>query len=314
MKRLAFALSILGMVSWTGPTFADSFLYNNGTYTIINVPGANYDSTVAEGINDMGQIVGHFTDSTGNHGFLDVNGHFTQIDFPGSSNTGFSGINNAGEIVGGYEDSSPQGFLYTNGVFSPVNFPGNLYDGTSAINNLGQITGSVQFRRVAQHGFLYSNGGYSLIILPFTNSFSEAHGINDSGQIVGVYFAANASGFLDTNGVFSSISVPNSDGTYAYGINNSGQIVGFFAEQNHYHGFVDTNGVFTSLDVPRGSDTIANGINNEGEIVGSFTPSGRPSSPVPEPGSVLLLVSGFAAIGIKPYIKRILSRNLPSHL
>jgi probable HAF family extracellular repeat protein len=39
------------------------------TFTQLDVPGA-YNGTSASGINDAGQIVGSFGDSTGQHGFL----------------------------------------------------------------------------------------------------------------------------------------------------------------------------------------------------------------------------------------------------
>jgi probable HAF family extracellular repeat protein len=61
------------------------------------VPGAS--STFASGINDAGQIVGSFSNSTGTHGFLDIGGSFIQIDVPGASRTVASGINDAGQIV-----------------------------------------------------------------------------------------------------------------------------------------------------------------------------------------------------------------------
>jgi probable HAF family extracellular repeat protein len=75
-----------------------------GSFTQIDVPGAIglpiTIGTVASGINDAGQIVGSFSDSTGDHGFLDVGGSFTQIDVPGATSTDVFGINDAGQIVG----------------------------------------------------------------------------------------------------------------------------------------------------------------------------------------------------------------------
>jgi hypothetical protein len=47
-----------------------SFLYSDGVFTPINVPGTTPGNTYAEAINDKGQIVGSFNDSTGEHGFL----------------------------------------------------------------------------------------------------------------------------------------------------------------------------------------------------------------------------------------------------
>src|SRR5262245_1360581 len=41
---------------------------------------------------------------------------FTTLDFPGATFTSAYGINDAGQIVGGYSDpSTNQGFLYSNG-------------------------------------------------------------------------------------------------------------------------------------------------------------------------------------------------------
>ena len=49
------------------------------------------------------------------HGFLlDTSGSFTTIDVPGSTSTGVFGINNSGQIVGRYVDSTGvHGFLAT---------------------------------------------------------------------------------------------------------------------------------------------------------------------------------------------------------
>jgi hypothetical protein len=60
------------------------------------------------------QIVGFYSDSTGQHGFLYDGGVFTPIDVPGASQTLAIGINPRGQIVGFYSDSTGQhGFLAT---------------------------------------------------------------------------------------------------------------------------------------------------------------------------------------------------------
>jgi probable HAF family extracellular repeat protein len=73
-------------------------------------------------------------------------------------------------------------------------------------------------------------------------SFTYAHGINDSGQIVGGFDDATgtAHGFLDTGGSFTTIDVPGATNTFANGINNSGQIVGSFTDGRTNHGFLAT--------------------------------------------------------------------------
>jgi probable HAF family extracellular repeat protein len=78
------------------------------------VPGAL--ETVANGINDAGQVVGYYGDISGTHGFLlDVDGSYTTIDLPGARETIPSGINDAGQIVGSYVDAggTHHGFLAT---------------------------------------------------------------------------------------------------------------------------------------------------------------------------------------------------------
>src|SRR5438067_658662 len=95
--------------------------------------------------------------------------------------------------------------------------------------------------------------------------------INDIGQLVGAFAdGAGVHGFLDTNGLLTTIDFPGANHrlTYASGINNAGQVVGFFDDISGEHGFLDTNGVFTSIDFPGGTFTRAYGINDAGQIVG----------------------------------------------
>ena len=161
----------------------------------------------------------------------------------------------------------------------------------------------------AQHAradaFLFSNGVYTTISPPGA-TILEVHGINDTGQIVGLlenntglhgFIDTNgvftllppgtdakginnngqvvgllgvAQGFLYSNGTFSTFDVPSGRLNDVKGINDAGQIVGTFFDNTQFlrHGFLDTNGVFTTLDAP-GGGTEANGINNSGQIVGS---------------------------------------------
>src|SRR4051812_42092685 len=86
----------------------------NFSFTPIDVPGASL--TAAAGINDTGQIVGEFVDSTGIHGFLNTGGSFIPIDVPGAFSTFAQNINDAGQIVGIFVDNTGgHGFLDTGG-------------------------------------------------------------------------------------------------------------------------------------------------------------------------------------------------------
>src|SRR5262249_47353095 len=85
--------------------FAHGFLLSNGAYTILDVPGAT--DTEAYGINNVGQIVGSYRNSTGTHGFLLSNGAYATLDGPSISfpitYTVAYGINDFGQIVGLYQ-------------------------------------------------------------------------------------------------------------------------------------------------------------------------------------------------------------------
>jgi probable HAF family extracellular repeat protein len=96
-------------------------------------------------MNDLGQIVGTYSDSAGNqHGFLLTAGNFTTIDFPGAVATVAGGINDHGQIVGNCDDASGinHGFLLSAGSFTTVDFPGAL-DTTApfGISANGKIVG-----------------------------------------------------------------------------------------------------------------------------------------------------------------------------
>src|SRR5205823_6420676 len=99
-------------------------LDNGGSFTPIDVPGSSF--TQPESINDAGQIVGSFVNSTGTHGFLDARGSVTPIDVPGASFTEAHDINNAGQIVAVFfAGTGRHGFLATP-TAEPVPEPSTL--------------------------------------------------------------------------------------------------------------------------------------------------------------------------------------------
>jgi uncharacterized membrane protein len=134
------------------PGFAGSggFLRDrDGTITNITYPGAAY--TEVHGINDRGQLVGAYLEpgATPNpdgtipagtvHGFVWQRGRFTTFDVPGSIFTQAFGINDRGQITGGYYDPSgrQRGFLRDGHRYRTLDAPGgNIAYG---INDRGEI-------------------------------------------------------------------------------------------------------------------------------------------------------------------------------
>jgi hypothetical protein len=188
------------MVGYFNSTNSDliSFLYSGGTFTPIQYPGAMF--TIAEGINDSGQIVGTYGGSGITYGFIYSGGVFTSLSPPGSIFSDARGINNAGIVVGAY-----------NTCIHPA----------------------------CEFGYLYTIGGsYSSFDSPTGEIAVDAAGINDLGQIVGNYIDPSTfigHGFVDIGGTFTPLNYPGitpGDAGTNYGINNSGQIVGYLSRSS----------------------------------------------------------------------------------
>jgi probable HAF family extracellular repeat protein len=108
---------------------------------------------------------------------------------------------------------------------------------------------------------------------------SEAHGINNSGQIVGS--ARNSSGdmhaFLWISGSpMQDLGTLGGYESFAFDISNSGEVVGWFHPVNSWwHAFRWTSGGgMEDLNVGDFREGRANGINNIGQIVGNAWFSG----------------------------------------
>lgn len=247
------------------------------TFTTIDVPGSI--QTNANGINSRGQIVGFYTDASSgtSHGFLDDNGTVTTLDFPGAINNAAFGINKDGKIVGGYAGAQ-HAFFYDQSMFTvpdpPQSDPLRL---ATRINDTLQIVGFYG-NQSGRHGFLYDHSTFTIIDVPFPGALhTQAFGINNSGQIVGIYVKPNNGeygGFLDENGTFTPIDVtlPGAHNTVAYDVNDSGQIVGWYQDPSGVvHGFVYDKGVYSSIDAPGSTSTTeVIGINKQGAIVGRY--------------------------------------------
>jgi probable HAF family extracellular repeat protein len=138
---------------------------DGNTFTTFDYPGA-VGFTIAHGLNDSEQVIGTYPYDAAGNGFLRSGdgSTFTNFDDPsaGPSGTTAIGINDAGQVVGGYTDASgnPHGFLRSidGSSFTSIDFPGAGSGGTQAlgINNSGQIVGIYFDSNGNQHGFITS--------------------------------------------------------------------------------------------------------------------------------------------------------------
>jgi uncharacterized membrane protein len=137
------------------------FLYHNGGYAGVAVPGAN--ETWAYGINNTGDIVGlSVVDSPPGQGggFLLSGGLFTTLNplTYGGLVLAATGINDAGDIVGGISDfTGSHAFLLREGTLTRLPVSGGFGGWAEArgINNCGHIVGTVfDEATLRSYGFL----------------------------------------------------------------------------------------------------------------------------------------------------------------
>jgi len=252
-------------------------------FTTIDFPAAGVLMTHAFGINSAGDIVGSYVDSAGvEHGYLLSGGKFTQIDYPRALATRASGINANGDIVGYYiappgaSGENMKGFLLSGGRFTTILFPHHPAAYLSRITDEGYIYGCYHDgdASASMHGFVRNPDG-TFVGLAVRDSMDN--GANSYGStIVGLYTDLGTNkehGFIDTNGSFVALDVPQSVWTNAWDINPDGTaVVGtFLAANGSLHGFLYANGTFTGIDDPdAGGFTQAYGINSSGTIVGFY--------------------------------------------
>ena len=249
-------------------------------YRTIDFPGAK--ATEAFGINERGDIVGDYTDATGNvHGFLLRNGTFTSIDYPGAILTSTRGINDAGVIVGAFttadDPTDAHGYILSAGKFTQHDFPHSPDTDILGIDESGDFTGSYGLSDGSEAGYFRHGVRYTSFQVPGSAPNSTGpHAINDNLQVVGFFTdAANADvthGFLLDRGNFTTIDYPGATSTGLFGINEHGEIAGSCqCNDGSNHSFILFKGTFTNLSFPgTGTITKAKGINDRDEVVGYY--------------------------------------------
>jgi probable HAF family extracellular repeat protein len=209
-----------------------------------NFPGSIQTQVV--GINNRGETGGFYVDGAGTtHGFLDINGTFTNVDAPNTAFNQILGVNDLG-VAAGYSSTDPAGatlqqaFIYRHGqfVYVPFNIPNLGNTQATGINDANIVSGFYQTGDQT-FGFIWDWRHHHMgkIQYPGAN-FTQALGVNNAGQVVGVYSKdgeATTHGFVYKEGHYASVDEPNSvnlGATLVNGINDRGQIVGFFTDNN----------------------------------------------------------------------------------
>ncbi len=179
-------------VTWSGTSASPS---------LISLPSGSWDNTgssIAQGVNATGTIVGQATATNGNtDAFVDVSGTISDISPSTGVTSVVEAINSAGSVVGNSVDADGNAlaFLYTPGS-GPVLLPtlGGTIDESDAesINASGLAVGqSDAADDSGLHAVLYTSSS-SIVDLnsdidPTLGwTLTNAESINDAGDIVGV--------------------------------------------------------------------------------------------------------------------------------
>ena len=172
---------------------------NSGSIEVITTfdyPGTG-NLTLPQKINERGDVVGEFIDSTGvTRGFVRFSdGSFSDPIVDPNDTVGFTegrGINNSRTVAGDYviSDGTLHSFFLSGGTFTEYDVPGTVQTNLLSINDAGDFTG----------------------------------GFDPDGS--GIF-----QGFVSRGGTLTSFSVPGALSTFAYEINNSKQlVVGYYID------------------------------------------------------------------------------------
>lgn len=224
--------------SWGGAVIGDA---SNGLTGLGTLGGG---TSVATGINDIGQVVGRSQTSSGaSHSFIgDATNGLIDLGTLGGTNSSANGVNNGGHVVGGSEvsigDSVTHAYIgdVANGLVD-LGTLGGANSFASDVNDAGMVTGWAQTEDGSQHAFV-GDGIHGLTDLgTLYGGGAEGLAINDSEQVVGsvsgigpygyrAFFWDSVNGMLDLKTLVKNGAAWGSL-MFAYDINNATSIAGW---------------------------------------------------------------------------------------
>ncbi|HEY2513685.1 MAG TPA: hypothetical protein VGI39_22605 [Polyangiaceae bacterium] len=210
---------------------------------------------------------------------------FKTVDYPGATQTIVFAINDLGQAVGQYTDAAKatHGFEVQGGHFTRLDASGVLAKSTSshtyALNNVGDIAGSYADASNVLHGVILHEG--TILPVQYPNGLpTEAYGVNDWGQVIGVYSTddGNLHAFQHSlfTGTYVSTDIPGALTTVPLSINDRGETVGYYltVAGTTGQGFIRApDGTVKTYDVPGAlpNSTFLISVNNLDAWVGGDT-------------------------------------------
>lgn len=295
-----------GMIA--GNVGGKPYAYVNGQLQLLGSLGAPNGAGQVTGLGEDGTVVGIATDASRvQKAFQWKAGVMTNLDPNTSLTSAAYGVNDLGQAVG-HRNGTPA--LYANGNIGTVRLPRNFIGSAIAINNAGQIAGHAQIDYGYNRAYFYQNGVTTVI----SNAQGFVHDISEAGTVTGhinngTGVEGSQTAFKYRDGVLQLLPDLGST-SYGWAVNAHDSIVGYYLpvqDQQMPAAFLYTQGqsyrLDSLLDPALGfSVQHAYDINDSNQIVAA----GRTSrygnevlmllTPVPEPGTWLMLSGGLALL------------------
>ena len=251
-------------------------------FETIEVPGVNFLEVAAS--NDFGDYAGNTRSPDGKKkiGFTLIDGVFKTYDFPGSLNTYFYALDNAGKAAGHYKgpDDLYHGVIMEDGELTQYDFPGAT---ETFIFGISDETGALSGNIVDETGVTRAFSGDLTITFPgAVTTYGDF--VNAAGAVVGSYVDADGMphGFIrHPDGSFTTIDLPempNLEFLFVNTITDVG-VIGFRAkaENDILRSYILLpDGTLYEVRLPGSVSTVVRNVNQDGSIIGYYDlPDGR---------------------------------------
>ena len=283
--KIALILSIgltLCFIGYTEAQLESETPIADYIFETIEVPGVDFLEVAAS--NDFGDYAGNTRAPDGKKkiGFTLIDGVFKTYDFPGSLNTYFYALDNAGKAAGHYKDIDGlyHGVIMEDGELTQYDFPGAA---ETHIYGISDETGALSGNAVDEMGVSRGFSGDMLIAFPgAVNTYADF--VNAAGAVVGSYVDADGMphGFIrHPDGSFTTIdlpTMPNLEFLFVNTITDVG-VIGFRAKavNDILRSYILLpDGTLYEVQFPGSISTVVRNVNQDGSIIGYYDlPDGR---------------------------------------
>jgi probable HAF family extracellular repeat protein len=268
---------VVGISRVADNTRSDAFAWTEAT-GMVDIPGFGGSVSIAQAVNDHGVVVGYsyFPGDNTYHAFRwsPLDGTTDLGTLPGGSYSEARAISDNGVIFGvSIRANGPQyAFSWSPATHQMTNlgtFGGFSSDvtccGANVVNANGQAVGygqvsSGNFSRAA----LWSDGGATNLGTLPSDSGSNAFGINDSGEVVGISAGNDVHAFLWT----PAAGMQNIGPGAGVAISDTGQVVGSGGSSVGAFSWTAAGG-FVTIGGLGGSSSKASAVNDAGQVAGT---------------------------------------------